>query len=264
MVIKRSSAREVSMLLEDLESGQDGARDAAVARLAVIGTRAVEGLLSVARAGASPATRSAAFAALEAIADPRVRRRRGGRPRRPGRGCGPARRRSAAACSMPREGPRSLTGSPRSPSTRHVPIERGSPRSTHCGRSPAPVLDLLSARLKDDPSPLVRASVLGTSGAAVLPRSRPSTARRTERCPTTPTRCASGSRRQAPRLPSRRFTASCSWFANGNERRRMPTGAGPGRLPGRSRTRCSPNAAALSPCTICAKRSKAAKRRRSR
>lgn len=71
MVIKRSSAREVAGLLEDLEQGDENARQAAVARLSVIGTRAVDGLIRVAGSPASPAVRSAALAALEAIGDPR-------------------------------------------------------------------------------------------------------------------------------------------------------------------------------------------------
>ena len=72
MVIKRSSAREVSSLLEDLEQGPDAAREAAAARLSVIGTRAVEGLLALVAATAVPAARVAALSALEAIADPRA------------------------------------------------------------------------------------------------------------------------------------------------------------------------------------------------
>lgn len=71
MVIKRSSAREVAGLLEDLEKGDENAREAAVARLSVIGTRAVEGLIRVAGSPAPAPVRTAALAALEAIGDPR-------------------------------------------------------------------------------------------------------------------------------------------------------------------------------------------------
>jgi hypothetical protein len=70
--IKRSTAGEVSSLLHDLQSGDDASRDAAVARLSVIGTRAVEGLVSVVGSGAAPAARAAALAALEAIGDLRA------------------------------------------------------------------------------------------------------------------------------------------------------------------------------------------------
>jgi hypothetical protein len=72
VVIKRSSAREVSSLLQDLERGPEAARDAAAARLSVIGTRAVEGLLALAGATSTIAARVSALAALEAIADPRA------------------------------------------------------------------------------------------------------------------------------------------------------------------------------------------------
>jgi len=72
VVIKRSSAREVSNLLHDLEQGSETAREAAAARLSVIGTRAVEGLLALVAATAASPARLAAFAALEAISDPRA------------------------------------------------------------------------------------------------------------------------------------------------------------------------------------------------
>lgn len=72
MVIKASSGREIDALLEDLASDRAVRRDGAVARLTVIGARAVQRLLTLGtnRAAAS-ATRASAFRALEAIADPR-------------------------------------------------------------------------------------------------------------------------------------------------------------------------------------------------
>ncbi len=72
MVIKRSSATEVAGLLQDLERGDATAREAAAARLAVIGTRAVGGLLQVLGAAADPQVRAAALAALEGIGDARA------------------------------------------------------------------------------------------------------------------------------------------------------------------------------------------------
>jgi len=72
VVIKRSSAREVSSLLHDLEHGPETAREAAAARLSVIGTRAVEGLLALVASTLAQPARLAAFTALEAIADPRA------------------------------------------------------------------------------------------------------------------------------------------------------------------------------------------------
>ncbi len=54
MTITRSSAREVTALLADLESGTDAVRETAVARLSVIGTRAVAGLLGLLGASGVP------------------------------------------------------------------------------------------------------------------------------------------------------------------------------------------------------------------
>jgi hypothetical protein len=72
VVIKPSSEKAVDRLISDLSSGETIPRDAAVARLTVIGARAVHRLISVAASPHADApTRSAAFRALEAIADPR-------------------------------------------------------------------------------------------------------------------------------------------------------------------------------------------------
>lgn len=72
MVIKRSSAREVASLLEALDADDALARETAVARLAVIGTRAVDGLLRVLSESQRPPARVGALAALDAIDDPRA------------------------------------------------------------------------------------------------------------------------------------------------------------------------------------------------
>ena len=72
MVIRRSSAGEVAHLLRDLRDGDDRAQEAAAARLAVIGTRAVDGLVEVLLSPAPLAARAAALSALEPIADPRA------------------------------------------------------------------------------------------------------------------------------------------------------------------------------------------------
>ena len=70
MVIRASSGRQVDALLADLASTQGVTRDAAVARLIVIGPRAVQRLaaLAVDRA-AVPSSRTAALHALEGIGD---------------------------------------------------------------------------------------------------------------------------------------------------------------------------------------------------
>jgi len=70
VVIRRSSAVEIETLVADLDGTADMRRDAAVARLAIIGRRAVE-RLSAAVPLLSPAGRLAALQALEAIGDPR-------------------------------------------------------------------------------------------------------------------------------------------------------------------------------------------------
>ncbi|MGE0447981.1 MAG: hypothetical protein AB7Q29_00175 [Vicinamibacterales bacterium] len=72
MVIKASSGRQVHALLGDLSSSDDVAREAAVARLIVIGPRAVQRLTALATDGdAGDRARVAALHALEGIGDSR-------------------------------------------------------------------------------------------------------------------------------------------------------------------------------------------------
>lgn len=73
MPIKVSTAKHVDALLQDLRADDSLARDAAVARLMVIGTRAVDRLIALAiDSVATPTARAAAFRALEGIGDPRA------------------------------------------------------------------------------------------------------------------------------------------------------------------------------------------------
>lgn len=73
MVIKASSGKAIDALIADLASGDQIRRDAAVARLTVIGARAVHRLLNVASdLTAESAVRASAFRALDAIGDPRA------------------------------------------------------------------------------------------------------------------------------------------------------------------------------------------------
>jgi HEAT repeat protein len=73
VAITASSGKQIDALLTDLSSDNDVKRDAAIARLTVLGGRAVERLLTLADdPGAAPSTRATAFRALEAIADPRA------------------------------------------------------------------------------------------------------------------------------------------------------------------------------------------------
>jgi hypothetical protein len=72
MVIKPSSAAEIKQLIAALGSADETAREAAVARLAVIGARAAEHLLRDAAAAPAGRAKAGMFQALEAIADPRA------------------------------------------------------------------------------------------------------------------------------------------------------------------------------------------------
>jgi hypothetical protein len=72
LVIRASSGKQVNALIADLSSESAIKRDAAIARLTVIGERAVDRLTGLtSNPGASPAARIAAFRVLEAIAEPR-------------------------------------------------------------------------------------------------------------------------------------------------------------------------------------------------
>jgi len=73
LAIKVSSSKLIDSLIADLAGGRTGAREAAVARLTLVGPRAVERLAALAAsADAAVASRSAALRALEGIGDPRA------------------------------------------------------------------------------------------------------------------------------------------------------------------------------------------------
>jgi HEAT repeat protein len=73
VAIRPSTTQEVDALLNDLRSERVVTRDAAVARLTVIGARAVARLLTLAKDAAAPVTtRASAWRALDAIGDPRI------------------------------------------------------------------------------------------------------------------------------------------------------------------------------------------------
>jgi hypothetical protein len=71
LVIRSSSSRDVQRLVASLDSPSALEREAAVARLIVIGERAVERLLAVLKNSSSTTSSVAALAVLEAIGDPR-------------------------------------------------------------------------------------------------------------------------------------------------------------------------------------------------
>jgi hypothetical protein len=73
MVVRSSSAKEVDALIAQLEEGSPVRREAAIARLRVIGARAVDRLIAVARGTGSDAARAAAIKALEGIPEARAR-----------------------------------------------------------------------------------------------------------------------------------------------------------------------------------------------
>jgi len=73
MVIRTSTARQVETLVGQLRDGAPVHRDAAIARLRVIGARAVDRLTALLRSDAPDVARTAALTALEAIDDPRAR-----------------------------------------------------------------------------------------------------------------------------------------------------------------------------------------------
>jgi len=169
VAITRSSAREVSALLADLESGTDVARETAVARLSVIGTRAVGGLLSLLASSSVAAARTGALAGLEAIGDPRA---------------------ADAALACLEEDDEAVRGAAAALLRRLLESARGAavldrlaaiavdstrPDGVRLAalealrQVPGPALELISARLRDDPSLAVRATVTGSGNAAMRP-----------------------------------------------------------------------------------------------
>ncbi|HEX5108328.1 MAG TPA: HEAT repeat domain-containing protein [Vicinamibacterales bacterium] len=72
MVIRSSTAREVQQLVTELQQGSPVARESAIARLRVLGSRAVVRLSTLVRHDTSGAARAAGLTALAGIDDPRV------------------------------------------------------------------------------------------------------------------------------------------------------------------------------------------------
>lgn len=73
MTIKSSTAREVDRLAAQLRDGSPVEREAAIARLRVIGARAIDRLARLIRSSSPPAAHAAALKALEGVDDPRAR-----------------------------------------------------------------------------------------------------------------------------------------------------------------------------------------------
>lgn len=73
MAIRASSSKQISALIADLDAGSAVARETAVARLTVLGARAVERLIAAAtESGGRADARAAAWRALESIGDARA------------------------------------------------------------------------------------------------------------------------------------------------------------------------------------------------
>src|SRR6266508_1279944 len=72
VAIRASSTKQIDALVADLASADTVKREAAIARLTVLGARAVERIAALSTSSAASATRTAAFRALEGIADPRA------------------------------------------------------------------------------------------------------------------------------------------------------------------------------------------------
>lgn len=73
MVIKRSAGQEIQALVADLDVDDEVRREAAIARLAVIGTRAVDRIVAILTVSAArPRTTVSALRALESVGDLRV------------------------------------------------------------------------------------------------------------------------------------------------------------------------------------------------
>jgi len=72
MPVRASASRTIDALVGDLSSTSATVREAAIARLTVIGARAVKPLISLVESGAAGRVRVGALRALDAIGDPRA------------------------------------------------------------------------------------------------------------------------------------------------------------------------------------------------
>lgn len=170
MAIRSSASQEVRRLVGDLTlegADADARREAAVARLAVIGTRAVRQLLEALASAASPVQQAAILRALDGIPDHRaiepVRGLLLGAPDPDVRLA--AARTSRALLALPQATPLLDT-------TTALALDRAQPDALRAAviealaTLPPRTVKPLWERLKDDPSPAVR-SLLTRAGAVV-------------------------------------------------------------------------------------------------
>jgi HEAT repeat protein len=145
------------------------AREAAVARLSVIGTRAVAALLSLLASSEVPAARAGALAALEAIGDPRA-----ADAALASLETSDAAVRAGAAALL-RRLLESTRGAAVLDRLAAIAMDRERPDGVRLAaldalrQVPGPALGLIASRLRDDPSQAVRATVAGHGGREVVP-----------------------------------------------------------------------------------------------
>jgi hypothetical protein len=169
--VRSSASRQVDALVSDLGASDDVRREAAVARLIVIGARAVERLLRVATSEAAVGARLAAWRALEAIGD--LRALDAALATLADRKGGPAE--CAAAASVARAFMRGPRGAAVVDALTSVALDRGRADAVRLAAFRA-LSDLGAATiapvvrtLADDPSALVRREVSANGTAAADP-----------------------------------------------------------------------------------------------
>ncbi len=159
MVIRASSGQQIDALIADLSSELAVTREAAVARLTVIGARAVDRLAGVAEGGGPSGARVAAFRALDAIGDPRSL----GPALRSARGDDPAV--AVAAVAALRPFLRGAHGVETLDALTGLVLDRQRPEAVRVSAIEAlaelgsPTLGPIWEALRDDASPAIRAGV---------------------------------------------------------------------------------------------------------
>lgn len=174
MVIKASAAAEIRLLVQALAGDDEVAREAAIARLAIIGSRAVDRLTAAYAASDARETRLAILRALESIGDDRTL----GLARTALRDGGDIAVAATAVLRGLLDSPHAATGRGSLDALVTVALDRA---STHRLRlaafealqeMPADVRDPIAAALAGDPDPALKAAAVdaprGTAAAEAL------------------------------------------------------------------------------------------------
>jgi hypothetical protein len=176
VVIRASSAAEVTRLLADLASGNPVRRESAIARLTLVGDRAVDRLLPLLSSRTPDETRIAALAALEAMGHPR------GLSAALALTSDPSPALVAAAIGVARVHLTSRDAENTSAALDCLAAIALDPGRREADRAlaldalhdlPRHDLEPILARLRDDPSAAIRQRVTGSSGAAGRPEPGP-------------------------------------------------------------------------------------------